>query len=459
MKNRKYFISTIILIILISSLTISGCNNKPKFQEPNKITNNHFGGDFLWYGRYEYRTNKENLDKFTKYTNELGMEIVRFDIYWYLLEPKKGVYNWKLADDLVNTVPGKEIMFTLSSVSQTKTKYQDCIAKFRKIRKGGYYPSSLPNNMDEYLDFLGAIVTRYKDKVKYWQIENEVYGAKKYTKDCPPINGFWAGTSEEYVQLLEASYKKIKSIDPNSVVFASSFAFGTKPPKDPITNENILYTLENGLNYIDSLDLHFYSCVDDDMIKRIKIVKDKMQELGSNKPMWSTETGEIDTRCHTNPVFQKSFDSPEELKLQSEELIKRHAILFKEGIEKIFRLRIFSYIKGEPATSNWNHMGLVHGDQKKPAFYTYQIMVSKLKGFTSAEKLEVGNNVYKFVVNNKPIIIAWSDSGETINLSSYSTKIKITNIITKAGETIPKVETVSSDSIKLSETPIFIEKQ
>ena len=87
-------------------------------------------------------------------------------------------------------------------------------------------------------------------------------------------------------------------------------------------------------------------------------------------------------------------------------------------------------------------------------------MVSKLKGFTSAEKLSIGTNVYKFIIDNKQVIVAWSDTGETIDLSSYGlTNIKRTYIITEPGKTTPKTEIISSDSIKLSETPIFVEKQ
>ena len=52
--------------------------------------------------------------------------------------------------------------------------------------------SSLPKDIDKYKNFVRHMVERYKNKVKYWQIENEVFD----TTLAPEL--FWHGTKEDY---------------------------------------------------------------------------------------------------------------------------------------------------------------------------------------------------------------------------------------------------------------------
>ncbi len=266
------------------------------------------------------------------------------------------------------------------------------------------------------------------------------------------------GTKEEYLGLLHNSYKNIKKMDPNAVVVSSSMAIAHGIPNVNKISNFLKYVLENQEDYTDLIDVHLYSCADENVPLRLQLIKNEITKSGYSKPIWSTETGEVDIDCPDNPDFIDSFDSPEELKLQSEELVKRHAMVFAEGVERIFRLRIFNYVVGEPSDSTWNHMSLIYEGKKKPAFYTYQIMTSKLNDFSSAEKLGIGDNVYRFMVVGKSVIIAWDDGGSKLDLSSYvSGNVKVTHIITNAGETQPRIETVSSNAIQLTETPVFIE--
>ena len=100
---------------------------------------------------------------------------------------------------------------------------------------------------------------------------------------------------------------------------------------------------------------------------------------------------------------------------------------------------------------------------KKPGFYTYKLMVSKVKGFSSVETIDhgEGKGVYKYIVNNKPVIVVWDNNGATIDLSKYfdSKNVRITHIITELGETEPKIETKPANSISINETPVFVEEK
>lgn len=441
------------------------------------FTGDNFGGDLLWYGVHDWKTNPETLDGFETVFDGVGMEIARFDIYWGKLEPEKGFFNWTSTDALLNTVnEDTPVLFTIFSTSEWGSEYNN-------VRELGseYYgnqndpqiynrpPSSIPINMQDYMDFLDALVSRYGGRVEYWMIENEVHSATTPYKwktafqlppNLPPISRFWIGTKEEYVELLKNSYSKIKQVDPQAVVMATNFM------KHETNEEFTDYILENGMDYSDILALNLYQCPQDD-IDRITEMRTKMNILGYDKPIWVTEHGEIDIDYHTENMFKESFDSPEELKLQSEELLKRHVLAFSVGVRKIFRLSLTRENEEWKATSKFNHMSLTFdtkGMMKKPAFYTNKLMIEKLKDFVSVETIDYG--IYKFRFSDKePVIVLWSDYGDkTIDLSDYvdSSDVRIIHIITELNGNnnpvyyIPE-KIISVGSVPATESPVFIE--
>lgn len=432
------------------------------------FTGNNFGGDLLWYGVHEWKTNPETLNAFQKIFDEVGMEIARFDVYWGKLEPANDTYDWTLTDNLINTIDNDiPVLFTVFSTSEWGSQYNNCRELITE-----YYgnednpqiynrpPSSIPINMQDYLDFLEVLVYRYKGRVQYWMIENEVHSAKNYhVSGCPLLSHFWIGTKEEYVDLLENSYLKIKQVDPDATVMATNFM------KHETNEEFTDYILENSGNYSDVLALNLYRCPEED-IDRIIEMKAKMNSFGYDKPIWVTEHGEIDFACHAEAIFRESFDSAEELKIQSEEIVKRQVLAFSTGVKKIFRLTLNHQNEEWNATGKFLHMGLTFdtaGNEQKPGFYTNKLLIEKLKNFISIEKIDYG--IYRFRFSGKaPVYVLWSDSGSAIiDLSPHVStgNVKITHIVTELDSNshpvYPPDQIVSADSINVAETPIFVE--
>lgn len=496
MKNKILIIGGVVLVIAAmlnlgffnKSELLSKCGNGicemgeniENCQQDCFVTGfngDNFGGDLLWYGVGEWRTTPETLNAFQNIFNDVGMEIARFDIYWGTIEPQKGVYDWTLADELLSTIDNNiPVLFTVYSTSEWGSeynKYRELIAEFYGNEDDPQIynrpPSSIPVNMDDYMDFLDVLVNRYKDRVKYWMIENEVHSATDpYKRDIkiqlpfglPLVSHFWLGTKEEYVDLLKNSYLKIKQIDPNMTVMATNFM------KHETNEEFTDYILENCGNYTDILALNLYKCPEDD-IGRIIEMKAKMNSFGYDKPIWATEHGEIDIACHTESIFKQSFSSSEELKLQSEEIIKRQVLAFSAGVKKIFRLTLNRQNEAWNATSKFEHMSLTldnKGDERKPGFYTNKLLIEKLKDFVSVEKIDSGIYRFRFTDRN-PVYVLWSDGGgKTIDLSQYvsTPNVKITHIVTELdgnnNPVYPADEIVSASSIQVDETPIFIEE-
>jgi hypothetical protein len=471
MKYKFYrflFLIFIILLFLteVKSFSITGYQvNDCSENCPEIISSSakHFGSDFLWYGIQEDRANF--LNYFSQESKDLNAEIVRYDVYWSLIEPSRGEYDWTLTDNLINSAPANaEIIFTLYSTSPWGSEYNDCReAGMELMELQGYTPNisgppgSIPESMVDYENFLDAIVNRYKDKVKYWQIENEIYGAKNQIDGCPPVSRFWLGTMDEYIQLLQVSYNKIKQADPSSQVFASGYTF---EPWDGDLKQSFKIVLDNAESYSDYWDLHLYLGVPEDPAK-ISRVKEE-----SAKKLIATETGVIDIGYPAYSKFSGSLNSAEELKLQSQDLVKRYVRAFGEGIEKVFLLRIAPLDFNEAGSNRWAHMSLTFdaaGDEKKPSYYTYQLVYDKLKGFNKIKKLNQG--VYKFTVGSEIVIVAWSESGnKDIDLSNNfeTSAVRVTHIISELDSNKNPVykndEIFKINSVKITSEPVFIEE-
>src|SRR5947209_8240657 len=67
----------------------------------------------------------------------------------------------------------------------------------------GQAVSSPPDNLDDYGDFVAAVVARYQGKIAYYQIWNE-----------PNLVNEWGKTpdAQEYTRLLKTAYQRAKAI-------------------------------------------------------------------------------------------------------------------------------------------------------------------------------------------------------------------------------------------------------
>jgi len=77
-----------------------------------------------------------------------------------------------------------------------------------------------PDNYDDFGDFVYAVVSRYKGRIKYYQIWNE-----------PNIYPEWGDQATDpaaYTKLLQIAYRRAKEADPNCVIIAAALAQTTE---------------------------------------------------------------------------------------------------------------------------------------------------------------------------------------------------------------------------------------
>ncbi|MBI5878255.1 MAG: cellulase family glycosylhydrolase [Chloroflexi bacterium] len=73
-----------------------------------------------------------------------------------------------------------------------------------------------PDNLNDYGDFVAAVVSRYRGQIRYYQIWNE--------PNVYPEWGDRAVSPEGYVDLLKAGYTRAKQADPEAVIIAAPLA-------------------------------------------------------------------------------------------------------------------------------------------------------------------------------------------------------------------------------------------
>jgi hypothetical protein len=117
------------------------------------------------------------------------------------------------------------------------------------------------------------VVAHFRDRVHVWEIWNE-----------PDINQFWAGSAEEYVQLLKHAYRGAKRADPACLVMSAGL--------DGSGEKFLAKILDLGAG--DSCDLvgaHPYAGGTAIAAHRMRTMRRILAFHKLNKPLWITEVG------------------------------------------------------------------------------------------------------------------------------------------------------------------------
>jgi len=286
------------------------------------------------------------------------------------------------------------------------------------------YPLNNENTYREYVSFLSQ---NFSNKVKYWVVGNEVEAMI-----------FWAGTPEEYADMVAIASEEIRENCSDCKV-GISFAHPNLSQKDPEQRELWYSAIGRVCSSFDFIDAHFY---DSSFIQQGQL--DRWKQTCPGKEFISSETGVMDyIVAGGNPQAGGSLEK------QAQDLAKYNTLLFTEGYNKIYMyLMDTEYGMGEI----FLHNGLIDdiGNLRKPSFYSYKTMIKKVDYFTSVSKIADGQ--YKYTFSNKnPVYVLWCDLESCSVPGEIVGSVKVTNYL---GDEQIK----NSEQIVLSESPIFVEE-
>jgi len=157
---------------------------------------------FLWW-------RSETAHRDLGLIRDAGFTWVKQSFAWRDIEGAgKGHFDWSRADRIVQQVNE----FGLDLIARVDRQPQ--------WAGGGYPQNGPPNNYQDYADFLYAMASRYKGRIRAYQVWNE-----------PNLNvagrSEWGGrppNPAEYTALLKVAYQAIKQADPNAMVISAGLS-------------------------------------------------------------------------------------------------------------------------------------------------------------------------------------------------------------------------------------------
>jgi len=134
--------------------------------------------------------------------SDMEFDWLVWNLQWSLAEPSKGNYVWLGLDELLDYAEIEELKVVLRVDSAPSW-----------ARSGSV--GAPPVNMDDFGDFLSALATRAAGRVAGYVIWNE-----------PNLPMNWGGnpSPDEYVQMLQAVYPRIKAADADAAVITAGMA-------------------------------------------------------------------------------------------------------------------------------------------------------------------------------------------------------------------------------------------
>ncbi len=273
---------------------------------------------------------------------EAGIGWIRIDINWNEIESRRGQFNYKEVDRVVNYANsnGLKVLAVLA--------YTPSWANGGKSRN---YP---PLKTNYWTNFVSVTVQRYKGKIKYWSIWNE-----------PNVDDFFKGSPQTYTNdILIPASNTIKSIDPNSKIVAPDVTYLTSP--DNRWDTYIKPILNKGKNYIDIVSMHIYDSKGAqaimDKIEKGDVVYDSIMHILNitgcgGKDFWLTETGWSTASISEDQQAENYLN-----------ILKK--VLNSSSVDKIF----FYEIKD---IENVSYYGILRSNNTpKKAYYTYKNFIA-----------------------------------------------------------------------------------
>jgi hypothetical protein len=140
-----------------------------------------------------------------------GFTWVKQNFGWRDIEPQKGKFDWKHTDHIVYTANKYGPIDLLIRVDHPpEWAAPGCSDPGRGIVQGP------PRNLKDYTDFLTALASRYKGRIRAYQVWNE-----------PNLAREWCGRPPDpaaYARMLKAAYAAIKTADPNAMVISAGLS-------------------------------------------------------------------------------------------------------------------------------------------------------------------------------------------------------------------------------------------
>ena len=338
---------------------------------------------------------------------DLGIGWERILFYWRELQPT-GPDDWNTLHVLEEwldaaNAEGRTVVGLLKNTPLWATEDDNEAG----LPKGLYLPVDDPDNL--WAGFLRRVAQYYSVRgVHHWiiwnepEIEQDVFGYE------------FAGSAEDYYQLVKVAYQVLKAEDPEAVIHLAGLTWWHDPgyldqllriiTADPEGPENDYF--------FDVISLHIYFRVET-MATIIDAVEAIQERRGLDKPIWVNETNAAPNRDPLWPTNRPQFQL--DLEQQAWYIIQATALGFASGAENISVYKLMDVLLpegGEP-------FGLMRPDfSRRPAFDAYQTTIDYLSHFRGQPDLEQTADYYVITFFRPQGItrVLWSRNSAVVTL-------------------------------------------
>lgn len=305
--------------------------------------------------------------------SDLGVTWERVNVYWNAVEPDK---------------PGEAFPLPSISDAQLAAEINRGVTVVGLIgnppgwaTRNGSTPVGLdlpydnPNN--QWARFVGYIVKRYAGRIDRWIFWNE--------PDIPPdmVGSTWAGTDNEFYNLMKTGYLAAKAANPNATVIFP----GTTYWVDIQRNNHLFFqrildlaaqdpTAPANNWYMDAVDLHVYSRPSD-LYKIPLAYRDVMRQHGIDKPITISEMNVVPYDDPTVKVDHAFYRAT--LDQQAAFMMQACVYAMAAGVRwiSVYKLK-------ESSISAEGPYGLIRADgSQRPAYSAYKTAIGVLKNVPS----------------------------------------------------------------------------
>jgi hypothetical protein len=192
------------------------------------------------YGMQVFLFWKEEIaDRDLKLVQEAGFRWVKQEFPWREIEPvNKGDFDWGRTDRIIDQIDAHNLKVIVRLGVQPQWA------------GGGYPEIGPPDNMQDFVDFVTAVATRYKGRIDAYQIWNEPNLSREWGNRPP--------NAAEYTEMLKVAYQAIKAVDPYPIIISAGMAPTTR--NDNIARPDVYYIQEmydaGAKPYFDALGAH-----------------------------------------------------------------------------------------------------------------------------------------------------------------------------------------------------------
>jgi hypothetical protein len=320
---------------------------------------------------------------------DAGSRWDRFDFSWPTIEPSNNSWNFGPHDTLANDLDaaGINMVGILLWTPNWAATQSDAGPDGRSLDQrpfGWYAPvprdpaldqivlsaaSSPPQGLDLAWDdpnnhwgnYVYTVVSRYGDRVKYWEMWNE-----------PEWDYFWTGTSTQYKQLLKVGYQATKAACPDCTVLFGGLHYWA--------NQDYYWWVLSQLHsdpgaasnnhFFDVMSVHMYSR-SENAYSVITSIRARMANYGvDDHPIWLTETGV--PVWGDAPAYNPKYDYAATQDEAAAYVIQSYANAWAAGVERYFFFRTNDQDMTE-------YFGLIRNDKSlRPSYTAYQVAVTYL---------------------------------------------------------------------------------